>query len=275
MSFIWVTTISRWVLPLIALALVLVCGFALTRENKKTGAIGYLINTANSDRMTLRFAETSIGRSNTCDIVLNYNTVSRFHAVIAYRNGKWILFDTNSKTGTMVNKDRIVDKKYLENGDVLIFGNAMFKFFDELPVEAEYTRQHQPRAYAKPKPVDTFEKEARYQPGDIVIPQMMKEVTGGCTLKNLITGEIMHIEGKKEVLIGRSEEAQIRLDRPAVSRYHALITPSGHGKWLIEDMQSQHGTLLNGAEVTQPTPLFDGDIIEICGYTIRFNDPNA
>lgn len=275
MSLVWVTSISRWVLPLIAVAIVVICGSSLIRGNRKTGTIGYLVNTANSDRMPLRFAETSIGRSTTCDIVLNYNTVSRFHAVIAYRNGKWILFDTNSKTGTMVNKDRIIDKKYLENGDILVFGNAMFKFFDELPVNPEHTKSH-PSSYAKPAPqADTFAKDSRLQNSDIVIAPMVKEIQSGCTLKNLITGEVMYLHGMKEVLIGRSHECHIRIDRPSVSRYHALITPSGHGKWMLEDMQSQAGTLLNGEEVVQPTPLFDGDIIEICGYTIKFNDPNA
>ncbi|MBQ8469838.1 MAG: FHA domain-containing protein, partial [Clostridia bacterium] len=133
MSLELITAIGRWLLPVLAALIVVSCGGVLVRGNRKTGTIGYVVNAANGDSMALRQFETSIGRSKLCDIVLNYNTVSRFHAVIARRGGKWILFDTNSKTGTYVNKDRVVEKKYLENGDTLIFGNAMFKFYEELP----------------------------------------------------------------------------------------------------------------------------------------------
>ena len=129
MSLELITAIGRWLLPVLAGLILVSCGGVLIRGNRKTGTIGYVVNAANGDSMALRQFETSIGRSKLCDIVLNYNTVSRFHAVIARRGGKWILFDTNSKTGTYVNKDRVVEKKLLENGDTLIFGNAMFKFY--------------------------------------------------------------------------------------------------------------------------------------------------
>jgi len=271
-SFTWIVSVSRWILPVLALALVAICAYVLSQNNRQTGTIGYLINAANRDRMPLKTAETSIGRSNTCDIVLNYNTVSRFHAVITKRNGKWILFDTNSKTGTLVNKDRVIGRKYLENGDLIVFGNAVFKFFDELPLEAEYTKDHRSRGYQKPAPADAFAYDDR-TPDGIVIPQMVAEQKASCNLENCITGEIMSLDRRDRVVIGRASDADIRLDRPVVSRYHAVIYKNEHGKWIIEDTGSQAGTLVNGEEVLSATPLFDSDIIEICGYTIKFNDP--
>ncbi len=53
-----------------------------------------------------------------------------------------------------------------------------------------------------------------------------------------------------------------------------MISKNAHGRWILEDMGSSSGTLLNGVPITQPTPLYDNDVIEVCGYTIRFNDPN-
>ncbi|MBR5991770.1 MAG: FHA domain-containing protein, partial [Clostridia bacterium] len=50
---------------------------------------------------------------------------------------------------------------------------------------------------------------------------------------------------------------------------HALMSRSEEG-WIIEDLDSDAGTLLNGEELKECTPLKDGDIIEICGFTIRF-----
>ncbi len=267
-----IISISRWILPLLALALVAICAYVLSQNNRKTGTIGYLINAANRDRMPLKTAETSIGRSNTCDIVLNYNTVSRFHAVITKRNGKWILFDTNSKTGTLVNKDRVIGRKYLENGDIVVFGNAVFKFFEELPLEAEYTKDTLPRNYNKPVAPDAFVYDDRNK-GDIIIPQMANEVKESCNLENCITGEIMSLDRMNKVVIGRASDADIRIDRPVVSRHHAIVRRNEHGKWVVEDTGSQAGTIVNGEEIFAPTPLFDSDIIEICGYTIKFNDP--
>lgn len=269
MDLTWVTSVSRWVLPLLALAIVIYCGAALGQNTKKNSVIGYLVNSANGDRIPLKFFETSIGRSPICDIVLNYNTVSRFHAVIVKRQGKWILFDTYSKTGTMVNKDRIIRKKYLENGDVIIFGNAIFRFFDDIPTDY---RSGSGGAYAKPKATkDTFAQDAS-QPPAAVIPQMVKESR---KLVNMVTGEVMKIDNMREVCIGRASDCDIRINRTAVSPYHTLLLPTGHGKWTVEDMESEEGTLLNGVPVMAPTPLYDGDIIEICGYTIKFTDPYA
>ncbi|MBQ8925924.1 MAG: FHA domain-containing protein [Clostridia bacterium] len=269
MSLELITAIGRWLLPVLAGLILVSCGGVLIRGNRKTGTIGYVVNAANGDSMALRQFETSIGRSKLCDIVLNYNTVSRFHAVIARRGGKWILFDTNSKTGTYVNKDRVVEKKFLENGDTLIFGNAMFKFYEELP---EVITPNYSNAYAKPEQNEKqFMYDDRRAPGDIVIPQMVREA--GCNLENCITGEVMEIDDMDEVLIGRSEESHIRINRQSVSKYHALVSRNAHGRWMIEDLDSVAGTLLNGVEVNEPMPLHDSDIIEVCGYTIKFNDP--
>lgn len=269
MSVTLITTVGRWLLPVLASLILLICGKNLIRGNRKTGTIGYVVNAANGDVMPLVNYETSIGRSSMCDIVLNYDTVSRFHAVIARRGGKWILFDTNSKTGTFVNRDRVIEKKYLENGDTLIFGNTSFKFYQDLPDEKTMARNG---VYSKPEPEpDTFIRDDRYHQGDIVIPQIVRT---GCNLENCITGEVMQIDDMDEILIGRSDEAQIRIDVPSVSRYHALVSKNQHGRWVIEDLDSAAGTLLNGETVIGQMPLHDCDIIEICGYTIRFNDPN-
>lgn len=275
MSLVYLTAIGRWLLPTLAAVIIAICGAVLVRGNRKTGTIGYVINAATGDSMPLQSYETSIGRSKYCDIVLNYNTVSRFHAVIARRGGKWILFDTNSKTGSYVNKVRVLDKKYLENGDTLVFGNAIFKFYEELPTAAEAEEEMRRMSYSTVDPQsatynDSAPKKRRHS-GDIAIHH---KSSTGCNLENCITGEIMPIDSMESVLIGRAPEAQIRIKNNAVSPYHAMVAKNRNGHWILEDLGSASGTLLNGVPITQATPLYDNDIIEICGYTIRFNDPS-
>jgi hypothetical protein len=61
--------------------------------------------------------------------------------------------------------------------------------------------------------------------------------------------------------LGRSEDNQIQIPTPGVSRRHAMVvaTPTG---FLIKDMGSQNGTFVNGQRIAEHT-LADGDTISI------------
>ena len=261
MPITFIVSFGRWILPIIAFYIIIGCGVSLVRVNKKTGTIGYLVNSANGDNIPLTSYETSIGRSNACDIILAYTTVSRFHAVLAKRGGKWMVFDTNSKTGTFVNEEAVTGKKVIDDGDTLVFGNAVFKFFERLP-KSEMTDDYDD------EPPALFIGDEKFYTGNIILPQNLKK---GCLLENCITGEKMRIDDMDSVLIGRSNDAHIHISSPTVSRSHALISRNAHG-WMIEDLNSAAGTLLNGLPVTECTDLKDGDIVEICGFTVKFVD---
>ena len=73
--------------------------------------------------------ETSIGRAKTCDISIDDMTVSRFHAVLSRRANGWILFDTNSTSGTFVNGGAIKKHQLLKDGDHINFGKCEFIFY--------------------------------------------------------------------------------------------------------------------------------------------------
>jgi pSer/pThr/pTyr-binding forkhead associated (FHA) protein len=64
------------------------------------------------------------------------------------------------------------------------------------------------------------------------------------------------------VRIGRSREADLRLDDTAVSRVHAEIRRDGDGQHLLVDLGSTNGTLLNGGRVSTAR-LRDGDEVGI------------
>ena len=257
LSITLITSIGRWLLPVLAVIIIFACSTVLLRKNMKPNILGFVVNIANGDRIPLTHFETSIGRSNMCDIILGYNTVSRFHAVIARRRGRWVLFDTNSKTGTFVNKDRITEKKFLENGDTLVFGNAAFKFYD-----AMIDKSQKPEAYNQPE---------TYGSGNLAFSKYGHHA---CNIENCLTGELMPIDDMDEILIGSSPDCQIQINRSSVSKYHARVFRNNYRHWIVEDLESKTGTLLNGVDLNIPVPLRDGDIIEVCGYTIRFNDPN-
>ncbi|MEC7518738.1 MAG: GGDEF domain-containing protein [Myxococcota bacterium] len=65
-----------------------------------------------------------------------------------------------------------------------------------------------------------------------------------------------------EVTIGRSAQCELRVNGDGVSRKHARIFRRGD-ETLVEDLGSTNGTLLNGVKIEAPSPLSDGDKIQV------------
>jgi hypothetical protein len=63
-------------------------------------------------------------------------------------------------------------------------------------------------------------------------------------------------------VIGRTDEADICVDKTEVSRCHAMITVQGTSA-VIEDLGSKNGTYVNGRQIDGPTTLNNGDEIWI------------
>ncbi len=62
--------------------------------------------------------------------------------------------------------------------------------------------------------------------------------------------------------IGRAEDNTVVVDDRWVSRYHAQIRRE-EGRYLVVDLGSKNGTLLNGRRLAAPTPLADGDQVQV------------
>jgi hypothetical protein len=68
-------------------------------------------------RFFLEQAELTIGRDETCDLVIPERQVSRQHARIRHEGGRHILEDLGSKNGTFVNGSEVVEPHPLQDGD--------------------------------------------------------------------------------------------------------------------------------------------------------------
>ena len=65
-----------------------------------------------------------------------------------------------------------------------------------------------------------------------------------------------------ETTIGRASGCGVALDNAHVSKLHARI--SRHGPdWVIEDLGSTNGTVVDGAPVDAPTPVRSGSRVEV------------
>src|SRR5689334_4820260 len=70
-------------------------------------------------------------------------------------------------------------------------------------------------------------------------------------------------------LIGRAQDVQVKLDSGMVSRHHAELTRDPAGRWVVRDMHSRNGTMVNGVAITS-RPLEPGDRIGVGPYTLTF-----
>jgi pSer/pThr/pTyr-binding forkhead associated (FHA) protein len=69
--------------------------------------------------------------------------------------------------------------------------------------------------------------------------------------------------------IGRSGEADVQIEDRYASGIHARVFSRGE-RFLVEDMNSTNGTLLNGASLRGEAELIDGDTVQIGDTVFRF-----
>lgn len=76
--------------------------------------------------------EFTIGREESCDIILPHITVSKCHAKIVYENKVWYIVDRDSTNGVIINNKRIFGKEKLHEKDVIAITNSKLIFTSEM-----------------------------------------------------------------------------------------------------------------------------------------------
>lgn len=260
----------RFILPAAAFIVLIVCTVSLLRNRPRVTTMAHLINLANGDEIPLAHWETSIGRSNSCDICLAYNTVSRFHAVIARRKGKWMIYDTQSKPGIMINEEKIDRKAELCDGDNIVLGNAVFTFCAadaprrEQEAPEEYSGEYiENETYNIPMSFNRSEQPAVHQFEDFSstsrdLPALVNESQNICLYLT-----------ENSATIGSASDAELHCDLSYVAPYHARISRSRDG-WFLENLGSKLGVWINGAPLKTAQLLFDGDKILLGRLQLTF-----
>jgi outer membrane biosynthesis protein TonB len=68
-----------------------------------------------------------LGRAESCDLIVNHDSVSAVHAVIEIFPDKAIIYDMNSTNGTYVNDDKVIVKE-IHEGDFFRLADVEFEF---------------------------------------------------------------------------------------------------------------------------------------------------
>src|SRR4029434_6712598 len=92
-----------------------------------------------------------------------------------------------------------------------------------------------------------------------------------------LSGELLAVPiplEREEVILGRALEADVRVNDTKISRKHARINAvkdetTNTTSYVLTDLSSRNGTLLNGQKVRQET-LQNGDKITIGEHILRF-----
>ena len=113
----------RYAVPVLTFFLLLRCVSPLLTFRREPEIWAWL-NLTDGSQIPITHWENVIGRSKSCDVTIDFSTISRNHAVLTrYDDGSWTLLDVGSKTGTFVN-DRPIQICALKPKDRISIGGV-------------------------------------------------------------------------------------------------------------------------------------------------------
>ena len=146
------TSVVRYILPLLALIVIIRCAVSLLKDSIEPEQWGYL-SLPGGVNLTLSHWENTIGRARSADVFINIPTVSRNHgAIIRASDGTWRVYDLGSKTGIFVNRKEVIDNIAVKSGDIITVGGVdmVFMPIDKAGERAQAQYRSKPGYYMMP-----------------------------------------------------------------------------------------------------------------------------
>ncbi|MCP4594303.1 MAG: FHA domain-containing protein [bacterium] len=177
----------------------------------------------------------SIGRDPHCVIPLQATRLGTLHGELHFRDAHWWYAHVAKGSLSLVNAERVAGPRPLKDGDCLELGGYALRF-------QRTERLHQ---------LDTA-----------VHPPLRLIVTRGPSVPEAACNAL----APGPILIGSGETALWQLSGGQVSRHHCRIEVEAD-RWVVSDLQSTSGTLLNGHRV-EHQPLADHDTLGIGSFEV-------
>ncbi|MBE9581648.1 MAG: FHA domain-containing protein [Proteobacteria bacterium] len=217
-----------------------------------------MLNDRTIDRFSMEEGDTvNIGRGKTADVNLDNVAVSRHHARLEMRNGKYFLTDLRSVNGTFVNGCKITDSVPVTAADRIKIGK--FRFVLELASK---------RVSSPVMPTD-FEgtvyvvpKEKRSRITDVQAPRI-------AVIEGDATPDRLSLKGKETVILGRGVACDLRVHGWLIAKIQCYILARG-GEYYLAHRAGWSRTSLNGTKMLEETKLRRGDVIGIGRSKLRF-----
>ncbi len=217
-----------------------------------------------------------LGRDPNGDVVFDANAVmvSRKHAEIRRTNGDFVVHDNGSFNGTLVNDQRISTPTPLYHDDriELGLGGPVLKFNAPAKVAPKGASLAAQRSIAigqlanlNNAPAEVSSKTMVFNVGNMSQKISKDQISAQPQLLMSLT-----FGGKKELIIGRADTSDIKIDGLQISNRHARLLQTVGGI-VIEDQNSTNGIYVNGKQVTRAT-LSPDDAVQIGSFLIRIDN---
>jgi len=208
-------------------------------------------NDAIRGEVALERSELTIGRAPDNDLVIDDLAVSAHHARIAKIQSEFFLEDLGSTNGTFVN-DVKIDEQALRDKDIIVIAGHRFVFdegggataTDEMEKTVVMSRA---RTEVPPAP----------QKSAIILVMSGKTDQGKYQLSDSV------------VIVGSDEDATVKLTGWFAPKRAALFRRDRGGYSLYPGPDAKQ-ILRNNVPLIGPTPLNDGDLIDVAGVRLCF-----
>ena len=188
--------------------------------------------------------QITLGRAPESGVKLNDVGVSREHAAIQLKNGRYVLCDVGSTGGTLVN-GKLLSGLPLKEGSSITVGASQLVF-------------------------TTVQGTANAGSGDSDATLIMRKGSLGVLLVRTgpAAGTSINV-GLNDVAIGRDPGTSgAKIADPEISRRHALIRRTGKG-YSVFDLGSTSGTVVDGVKVSGHE-LQNGDLVTLGETELQF-----
>lgn len=212
---------------------------AAVEDNRPTVAVLDFVDSSRPD-VTISKNLIWLGRESGCDIVFDASaaTVSRKHAFIEFSGGEYFITDNNSFNGTLVNERRITSAARLFDNDRIRLGVGGPLIRIVFPIAIRSAEAGTVRGTSPVHDADRAEKTVILTLNDLA------DRKPGVESSARLSASVAFAE-RRELIVGRGEACDVRLDGLQISKQHARLLVSGAGV-VIEDLNSTNGVFVNG-----------------------------
>lgn len=218
-----------------------------------------------------------LGRDPEGDIVFESSAamVSRRHAEIKRTGDQFVLTDNNSFNGTLVNEQRISMPIQLYHDDriQLGLGGPVLRFnapWLSAPKEAALVGQRS-ASFRRPSDLAVKTEQAGAKTIAVNFGKSFTEISSNETTQPQLLMSLAFGD-KQELIIGRSDASDVKLDGLQISNRHARLLQTNSGV-VIEDLDSTNGVFINGNQISRQV-ITSTDSVQIGSFHFRIDNAN-
>lgn len=268
-------------------------GWLVYRNGKFTG-----------QELALHRSIVSIGREEDNEVWLDDDTISRYHAELAWEKGQVYLTDADSLNGVSLNGRRIRSSMLVKSGDELEIGGLRFwlKYAEQasaddlddplLPQLRKAAVRDTPadKAPARPTVALDQKRELTSSPSQVAeeqqeasldiagmetielnrrTPEPREKPAGLCLVRSGEMAGRSFLLDRPLLTVGSGLESDVVLANSSLARVHLQFASRTDGDY-VRDLTGRGGSQLNGLPLKAPRLLFAGDVVTLGDIQIEY-----